>query len=385
MKLDDYYEHGIARGVVRYAKQQTDWRLYGYGWMFRPLADLEYWEGDGIISRVESTADAERLSSLGLPIVDVAGAYTWAGFHEVNNDDYETGRRAACYLLSCGFKRFGFCGVRSTGWSDKRRQGFEDAVTGTAQSTAVFEETLPWWERLENSEHLGDWLTGLSFPIGIFACNDTAGVKLTELCRKLAIPVPDGVAILGVDNEDILCELSLPSLSSIELDCYGIGLRAAGLLDEILSGEKWEEYRPILVPPKDLIERESTLVFATDDPVAKRAVQYIRSHATEGINVSDILKVVPASRRSLENRFKAEIGRTLHDEITRVRMNHAKGLLRSTDMIVATVAAESGFGTLQRFHSIFKKETDMTPAVFRSSVRANAGKMAQYGRYSSLP
>ena len=369
MKLDDYYEHGIARGVVRYAKRQTGWRLYGYGWMFKPLEDLEYWDGDGIISRVESAADAVRLRSLGLPVVDVAGAYTWAGFHEVTNDDYETGRQAARYLLSCGFKRFGFCGVRNTGWSDLRRRGFIDAVEGKASYIESFEESLPWWERLENSEHLGDWLTGLSYPIGIFTCNDTAGVKLTELCRKLGIPVPEEVAILGVDNEDILCELSLPSLSSIELDCDRIGLQAAAVLDSILAGDSEEKFAPLLIPPKEVIERESTKIFACDDPIAKQAIQYIRSHATEGINVADILNVVPASRRNLEIRFKSEIGRTLHDEITRVRIDHSKSLLRSTDMTVAYVAGESGFGTLQRFHAIFKTYTGMSPAVYRNAAR----------------
>ncbi|MBT3273062.1 MAG: DNA-binding transcriptional regulator [Spirochaetales bacterium] len=365
MNLDDYYEHGIARGVVKYAKQKPEWRLYGYGWMFRPVEDLEFWRGDGIIARVESAEDAKRLAALEIPVVDVAGAYTWTSFDQVNNDDYATGVRAGNYLLSCGFKRFAYCGVGDTGWSAERLSGFRDAVYERTDEVAVFHESLPWWERLENSEHLGEWLVELSRPVGIFACNDTAGVKLTEVCRKLMIDVPEEAAIIGVDNEDILCELSQPSLSSIELDCGQIGFKAARHLDEVLNGETTGLNGPVLVSPLDLIERESTRVFAGDDPLVKQAVEFIRARGIEGIQVQDVLNNVAASRRSLEIRFKAAMGRTLHDEIARVRLDHAKILLRTTNLTVSNVANESGFGTMQRFHSQFKEWCGMSPGAYR--------------------
>ena len=370
MNLDDHYEHGIARGVVRYAKQKSDWRLYGYGWMFRPVEDLEYWRGSGIVARVESQEDARRMASLGIPVVDVAGAYTSAGFSQVNNDDYATGTNAGEYLLSCGFKRFAYCGVAGTGWSEERQKGFRDAVRGRASDIDVFEESLPWWEKLENSEHLGEWLSTLRRPVGIFTCNDTAGVKVTELCRKLDIHVPEEAAILGADNEDILCELSLPSLSSIELDCDAIGFRAAELLNDLIEagaqsgGQRGET---LLIPPLEIAERESTKVFASEDPLVKQAVQFIRANATSGINVLDVLQHIAASRRNLEIRFRDEMGRSLHDEIVRVRLEHARILLRTTGMTVANVASESGFGTLQRFHALFKDWTGISPGAFRST------------------
>ena len=369
MNLDDYYEHGIVRGVVRFAKRHPDWRLYGYGWMFRSVEDLEYWEGDGVITRVESTVDAQRMASLGLPVVDVAGAYVLPGFSQVNNDDYATGVIAGKYLLSCGFKRFAYCGVVETGWSSERLSGFMDAIEPTCDNPAIFEESLPWWEKLEDSEHLNEWLVDLIRPVGIFACNDTAGVKVTELCRKFKIPVPEEAAVLGVDNEDILCELSLPSLSSIELDCNQIGYRAAETLDALLTGAVEKDDRPTLVSPLTIEERESTQVFASDDPLVKRAVQFIRSRAVTGIGVQDILREVSASRRNLEIRFRNEIGRTLHEEIIRVRLEHAGSLLRTTNLTVAVVASESGFGTLQRFHALFREWAGCTPAAYGRSAR----------------
>ena len=207
MGLNDFLEHGIARGIVRYAKQQNLWNLYGYGWMFRPLEDLEYWDGDGIIARVESQEDADRLGSLSVPVVDVAGAYVHSGFYQVLNDDFETGVIAGRYLKHCGFKNTAFLGVEDVGWSGKRKQGYIAGFGMPKKDLLLFEKPLSWWEELVRSEELISWLSALPLPLGIFACNDTAGVKLAEHCRAQKITVPGSIAVLGVDNEDILCEI----------------------------------------------------------------------------------------------------------------------------------------------------------------------------------
>jgi len=367
MGLNDTYEHGITRGVARYAKLCRYWRIYGYGWMFRPLDAVEYWQGDGIIARVESKDDAQRLAALDIPVIDVAGAYVHSGFHQVNNDDYATGVKAGEYLLSCGFKRFAYCGVRNVGWSEKRESGFSERIRDTCKPVPVFEESLPWWEHLENSSHLSSWLSGLDYPLGIFACNDTVGLKLTELCRNLALEVPEAVAILGVDNEDILCEMAFPTLTSISLDCEEIGYRAAALLDELLQNtqNRMPSATTLSIQPKDIAERESTRIFTCDDALVEQAVRHIRARATEGVKVSDVSASLPSSRRNLEIRFKREMGRTIRDEILRVRLDHAKALLRNTDETIATVGEESGFGTVQRFHILFKRYEGLTPGRYR--------------------
>ena len=375
MGINDLYEHGIARGVVKYAKQHADWKLYGYGWMFRPLDDLEYWRGHGIIARVESEQDADRMAALNLPVVDVAGAYTGAGFHQVNNDDFRTGALAGEYLLSCGFRNLAFCGVKGVGWSTSRLQGYHHSIRDTCSNVPCLEESLPWWEQLANSEHLREWLQDLTYPAGIFACNDAAGVKVTEVCRALSISVPEEAAIIGVDNEDILCELSSPSLTSIELDCQSIGYQAASLMNSIIEkGSDPERVpSPILVPPGQLIERESTQVFTSQDTIVQQAVRYIRAAATEGIKVGDVLQKVPASRRSLENRFKGEMKRTLHDEIIRVRMERAKILLKTSNLTVADIGSSCGFGTLQQFHAQFRRAVGTSPGEFRKGEDRKAG------------
>jgi LacI family transcriptional regulator len=374
MELSDYYEHGIARGLVHYAKSRPEWRIYGYGWMFRPLKDLESWDGDGIIARVEDARTADRLSALGLPLVDVAGAYMRPHFRSVTNDDFLTGYKAALHLLGCGFSRFAFLGAAGTLWSDQRRAGFEKCLAQRSpvrlkapQGLPAFERPLAWWEEGGN-EGLAAFLAGLETPTALFACNDTTGLRAAELAGRLGLAVPESLAILGVDNEDILCELASPSLSSIMLDCEAIGFRAAAALDAVLEGGGPPEGSRLAVQPKDVVERESTRVFACEDQLVARAVTFIRAHAHEGIDVSDVLALVSASRRSLETRFRAAMGRSPHEEIVQARLARAKRLLRETEDTMERVAEESGFGAPGRFHAAFKEAEGLSPGEWRRKI-----------------
>jgi LacI family transcriptional regulator len=386
MQFSDFFEHGIARGIVRYAKAKPDWRLYGYGWMFRALSDIGSWDGDGIIARVEDASTADRLACIGLPIVDVAGAYIRPNFVSVTNDDLLTGHKAALHLIGCGFRRFAFLGASGTHWSDERRSGFFRAIEERTRPGAkwpCFERSLAWWEvgeedtedRVRKGTGLAKFLSSLQAPTALFACNDTAGLRAAELAGRLGIAVPESLAILGVDNEDILCELASPSLSSVMLNCEAIGYQAASSLDAILersgaAARRGSLPRPVKIEPNEVVERESTRVFACEDELVARATTYIRVHAQEGIDVSDVLAIVSASRRSLETRFRKALGRSPHEEILRAKLSRAKRLLRETSNTLDRVAEESGFGSLQRFHSAFKAAENVSPGEWRSGYRS---------------
>jgi LacI family transcriptional regulator len=283
-------------------------------------------------------------------------------------------------LRACGFERFAFLGVSGTLWSGKREEGFRRGITsirGTPAETGAekvlpsFERSLSWWEgapeRGDRPEAgaLESFLGSLAPPTGLFACNDTTGLRATELARELGIAVPESLAVLGVDDEDIVCELASPSLSSIGLDCERIGYRAAVALDAALGGAGLPSGSRIAIAPGEVAERESTRIFVCDDRLASLAATYIRCHALEGIGVPEVLAVVPASRRALETRFRAALGRSLHEEIVRVRLTRAKRLLRDTDLTMDRIAGECGFGALQRFHAAFKEAEGVAPGRWR--------------------
>jgi LacI family transcriptional regulator len=247
-----------------------------------------------------------------------------------------------------------------------------------------FEESLEWWKKPEGREwgtELGAFLSGLVRPTALFACNDTTGLRATELAGRLGLAVPRELAILGVDNEDILCELASPSLSSVMLDIEAIGYRAAAALDAVLEGGAEGGGPPagsrISVPPKEVAERESTRIFSCPDELVARAATFIRARAHEGIDVSDVLAVVPASRRSLETRFRAAMGRSLHEEIVLSRLVMAKRLLRETDYTMDRVAADSGFGGLQRFHETFRAAEGLSPGQWRKRMAEGAPREAE--------
>lgn len=363
--IDDAYARGIARGIIQYARQKADWNLLGYDWMFSYGLDASS-KLDGIIARIESRSDGAKLSKLGIPIIDVADAYSGLGFFEVNNDDYVTGIKAGYYLSRLGHNHFAWAGVNGAQWSQYRLEGFRKDIHDIAR----FERPLKWWEQLDlETEGLKKWLLSLSRPTALFAANDTIGLKIIKTCRNSRIEeklsVPSDIAVLGVDNEDILCELANPTLSSIAVNCEQIGFTAAKLLDSLIDRRQNDAVYNYTVSPLDIFERDSTRILITEDDLVSIALNFIINSAHTGITVKDILQKVPAARRTLEYRFKKITGRTLHEEITFRKIQHSKKLMHSSDAPIDVIAEQSGFGSLQRFYKQFKKYEKITPASWR--------------------
>ncbi len=361
MGLDDYYAHGVARGIVRYAREQGDWQLYGRGWMFSSLDDLLRWEGDGIIARIETRGEAETFTSLALPVVDVANAYHDRRIARAVNDDRETGRRAGRYLASLGFRRFAYAGVADVVWSALRLQGF---CEGIRIEPAQFTHSLAWYKSDSGDEELRRFVSGLKPPTALFACNDAAALKAANACRREGIAVPADVAVLGVDNEDIPCELARPPLSSVSLKLEEIGYLAAGLLHERLAERQDPGNRTASIG--DIVERESTRVFAFSDPLVSEAMRLIRTEAAHLGSIARLADRLNTSRRNLEVRFKRETGKTLHDELVRSRVAFACGLLRDGDATIDSIAAAAGFSSAQRFYAVFKERTGRSPGEYRN-------------------
>jgi LacI family transcriptional regulator len=368
------YARGLLHGVVAYMREHRNWSTYlpEHTRGEQPPAWLSRWNGDGIIARIENTEIAKAVLASGLPAVDVSAANLAPTLPWVETDDAAIARMAAEHLLERGFRQFAFCGDDRFNWSRWRGEQFQRSIT--ARDFPCHMHNFPAQHRtgqpLVEEEwgryitRLASWLKSLPKPVGIMACFDPVGRHLLEACRAAAIAVPDEVAVIGVDNDDLLCELAEPPLSSVAPDTNRTGYAAAALLDRMMAGETVEpcghRYEPASV-----VVRASSDVLAIDDVEVSQAIRFIREHACEGITVDDVLNHVPVSRRLLEARFKTLIGRTLHDDIDRVQIERAKELLRETDLSLPQIAQRAGYRHPEYLSVVFKKKTGITPGEFR--------------------
>lgn len=354
------HQQGIVRGIIEYATVRGNWKLFGSFWTLESVKDLRRWDGDGVIAAVEDPASARTLRRSGVPVVDIAETVGGVGFSLVTNDNIETGRMGGEYLIATGLSNFAYCGVADAVWSEKRLEGFTCAV-GTA--VAGFSNTAQWWQTGDIPRELTSFLKKLPKPIGLMAANDTVGVKVAGACRAAGLHVPDEVAIVGVDNEDILCQLSATHLSSIPFDRREIGFRAAERLDALMRGLV-DAMPPLAVPPLPVVTRASTEVVIASDPLVREAMKVIRDKAGR-LGADEVAPEVYSSRRNLERRFRAGTGRGLLEEIHRVRVNYAKRLLRESDLPLGKIAAAAGFQSPQRFSAVFRRYAGMSPPEFR--------------------
>jgi LacI family transcriptional regulator len=222
---------------------------------------------------------------------------------------------------------------------------------------------------LARQEDLARWLKSLPKPVGILAWNSNDGRHVIDACRFVGLSVPEQVAVLSGDDDELLCEACSSPLSGIAVPAQQIGYEAAAMLDRLICGRRPSK-TSISIGPTGIVARQSTDVLAIEDQDLVQAIRFIREHACEAIRVEDVLRVVPLSRRQLEIRFREVLGCSPADEIRRVRLKQAKRLLSQTDMTIPDVAIASGFGSPEYLAYAVKHDTGLSPLKFRSQVRA---------------
>lgn len=369
IETSNAYARGLLEGVNGFVRTQEPWSIYlpEQERGATPPAWLGRWQGDGIIARIETPEIAKAVTRTGLPVIDVSAARRVPEIPWVETNDQVIAELASQHLLERGFREFGFCGVQDYNWSLWRQQYFADYLKDSGYECHTYAGDSPQtknfsWNREQRA--LTKWVTNLPKPIGILACYDIKAQQLLDACREVDIAVPEQVAVLGVDNDALLCDLSTPSLSSVAPNAYRAGYEAASLLHRMMAGEKVEA-EPHLIDPLGVETRESTDVSAIRDPEIADAVRFIREHACDGINVNDVVKQTPLSRRVFESRFRKAVGRTAHEEIVRVRINRVKQLLSETDLTLASIATKAGFRHVEYLTVAFKRSTGVTPTQFR--------------------
>jgi LacI family transcriptional regulator len=291
----------------------------------------------------------------------------------VSLDDFAAGEVAANHLLDCRLEHFAYYGRRPGLTSGNRHKGFAAALA--ARGYACVESPVDWpveSDRPRDSHwpQLIDFLRSLPKPVGILAMDDSAAHDLAAACLKAELSVPDRVAIIGVNNDDLMCESAWPPLSSVEGDFSRIGFVAAGLMDRLLNGQTLKpQERHVRLPPLGVVPRVSTDVLAVDDPNLAEAVRYVREHACDPCTVHDMLRHVPVGRRWLERQFVAKLGRSPHDEILRVRMDTARRLLLRNDLSLPDVANRCGFSAVASFTRAFTQSQGVAPGGYRRTAR----------------
>jgi len=370
MEVSSAYDHGVARGIMRYARTFGNWQLFGYGWSLPRIRDKRTWGGDGVITRVHTPTELLPLLALGVPIVDVCRTSPHPRIHSAANDDEATGRAAGDHMLAAGHHHFAFCGSPEGAWSQRRFKGFSERIGIAQTAIPMLQKPRDWWRRLEGpSAVVKQWLRQLERPTAIFAGDDIIGVQLTMACADLGLRVPDDIAIVGVDNEEVLCEFSNPTLTSIPCDTERMGYEAAALLDNLMKTGDPGVAQHIAIPPLPIVVRGSSDSFATSDPAVLAALRLIHQHDHLVAHVPQVVAVSGLSRRALEQRFRKELQRTIHDEIHRARMQRACHLLLTSTIPVAKVAIRCGFSSPQRFHAVFSRDFGISASEYRDQHR----------------
>ena len=376
VETSNSYARGILRGIHDYARTRR-WTLHltEHG---RHEIDESFagdWKFDGIIARIETDRMASIISAMAVPTVDVSAARLVPGIPWVETDDEAITRLALEHLRDCGLQNFAFFGDPFYNWSIWRQQAFE-RLLGPSDSSGARIFNLParqeprvrWWTQ---REAICAWLESLPKPVGVFACYDGCGQQVLEICRYYEIKVPDDIAIVGVDNDELLCEITTPSMSSIAPNAFRAGACAAEILDRMLHGEVLSDAKHA-IEPLGVRKRVSTDVLAVDDRHVAEAVAFIRGNAHRNIGVEDLLGAVPLSRRVLEARFRKALNRTPHQEILRVRTDAVRDLLLETDMSLSQISDVLGIKHPEYLSVFFKKETGTTPREYRDRMRARS-------------
>jgi LacI family transcriptional regulator len=352
-------------GVSQYARSHG-WRmmLVRHGGS-HGVQEVKRLKPDGVIAYIADRQLVEASRRLGIPLVDTA-------LGEVNIplavclDNDAVGRLAAEHLVRLGLESFGYCGVRGPIASGQRQAGLAKYLAPRGRSLHAFSQRLV--EGQSRMEPLIRWLQGLPKPVGVLTFDDKLGQRVLSACRWCHLAVPHEVAVLGVGNDELMCEVSWPSLSIISFPTQRLGFEAAEMLDLAMQGRAIREGLR-RVQPSCVAVRASTDMLAVDDTLIRSAVEFIRKHAGEAIGVKHVASALDVSRRTLDRRFADALGRTVHDELIAVRMQLARNLLTDGAQTVVEIAVTCGYGSAASFSRAFCRQAGCWPTDYRNQVR----------------
>jgi LacI family transcriptional regulator len=366
------YTRDMLAGIRRYVAEHGPWSIFIElrALDSAPPPWLARWDGEGLICRTFTKEMAKAVKACGLPAVETRSSHLCPQAPFVGMDNSLVGRSVAQHFLTRGYRNFAAYSLDTERFFEQRVQNFVAAVKEAKCDCTVLPESEPDsvrdWE--QSQRRLIAWLESLPKPVGVFAANDQLGVRLLDACQRGGIAVPEEVAVVGTENEETLCGLSTPALSSLRFDGQNVGYSAASLLDQMMRGKQPKQMET-LIPPRGIVVRASSDDLVIHDKVVQTAARMIREQVTGGINVDQLCQSLHISRSSLERRMKAALGRTPKEEIQRMKFKHVERLLRETELTIESIAAQTGFTHSHYLQAAFKKHHGMTPGQWRLADR----------------
>ena len=373
------YSRRLCKGIVQYSKERDDWSLAMLDW--KDLSDRRKLRGfDGFIARVTDANCAEAFASIGKPVVDVLCHVEHPSFATCDQDADSIGLLAVQHFTDHRFRHFAFFGHEGQPYSDRRRIAFTNGLQAQGCVCDIYRTPKKFFvdfntriireERYTTDKESSDirkWISRLKKPVAVFCSNDLRACQLASECHRIGIRIPEDVAILGVDNDELACCFASPNISSIDPDAEAIGRLAAETPDKMMKG-KARNIPHVAVKARRLVERGSTQVYTIDPPWLSQALVFIRTNVARHLTASDVFRHIGKSHSVVDGTFKRVLNTTVSAEIAKSRIDEAKQLLRQTTLPLDRVSTLSGFASVQYFTTSFTKAVGQSPGAYRAAL-----------------
>lgn len=360
------YGREVLHGVMEFCHRNPHWviAMEPRLWVYDELPQPDKWHVDGLIVQAHSQDVVDRVRKTGTPAINVANMRPVKNpLPTIVPDDPAIGTMAAEYLLTLNVAHYALCAHSVAQYSALRGNAFKKVMKEADKHVDECDTA---------TEELGPWLASLPKPTAVFCVNDNWAHRVLSAARQGEFRVPDDVAVLGVDDDELLNTIGALPLSSIAIPASKIGFEAARLLEDAIEGKKPPLFTTL--PPLCVVPRATTDVANVDDPKVAEAIQFIKANVGRPIQVEDVLEHLTMSRRSLERRFRAAIGRSIATEVRRAHLERAKQLLTNTTLSIEEVAQASGFSNVTLMGVVFRRHVGDSPSAFRRRSTPGAGR-----------
>lgn len=358
------YDRRFYAGIHRYCQLHQSWSFLtkpatylskiGHKKLISKIAD---WGANGVI--MTHTEYFPEIAELGIPYIVINNYKSISGVPDVHSESVLIGKMASEYFINKGYRNFAFCGYKKIPWSEARQWSFTTITQDAGYEVFTYDPSKTPKIKMDS---LINWLRSLPKPLALMCCNDDRALDVIQACKLENIQVPEQVAILGVDNDELLCNFTDPPLSSIHMDTERAGYDIAHALSNMMTGKDYPVM--ITINPKHIEKRLSTDTTAIDDPIVASAINYIQRNPHKIIQVSDVAEAVAVSKRTLQQHFKAN-NRSVINEITLVRVERISELLIGTNLSISEIASMVGLSGIEHISRCFKKKKGMSPFQYR--------------------